>query len=310
LNPTVIDLATICDDALRVAEGLLHGKAIDLISQHPPHLHLAWGDSLRTQQIMINLLSNAVKFTESGSITVATCAENGKIVVAVTDTGIGIPEHLQDVIFDRFRQGKTATSMPSGGTGLGLSISQQLVELQGGRIWIESEHGAGSRVSFTIPQASPEQLATHGSQDHSPLYEARRMVIFEPPSDAGAGDSPQMILLAQNESAAATARYNALHDAGYVVEQTPLNDQLIEIAELMLPDLMIVEARYPPGDRSIRELVAAPQLSQIAIIMLGHASITGGGDRAAPVRYLSPDDNAPDKLIALVHECFLALRAE
>jgi signal transduction histidine kinase len=309
LNPTVIDLAAICDDALRVAEGLLHGKAIDLISQHPPHLQLAWGDSLRTQQIMINLLSNAVKFTESGSITVATRAEDGKIVVAVTDTGIGIPEHLQDVIFDRFRQGKTASSTPSGGTGLGLSISQQLVELQGGRIWIESEHGAGSTVSFTIPQASPEQLAAHRPQDESPLYEARRMVIFEPPSAAGPGDAPQMILLAQNESAAATARYNALHDAGYVVEQTPLNDQLIEIAELMLPDLMIVEGCHPPGDRLIHDLVTAPQLSEIAIIMLAHAPIAPSGDRAAPVRCLLPDDHAPDKLIALVHECFLASRA-
>jgi signal transduction histidine kinase len=101
--------------------------------------------------VAFNLLSNAVKFTpEGGTIVVEAVRVNGGIEVSVTDTGPGIAREDQDRIFEEFQQ--TDVGVQQGeGTGLGLALSKRLVELHGGRIWVESEPGCGSRFVFTLP---------------------------------------------------------------------------------------------------------------------------------------------------------------
>jgi two-component system sensor histidine kinase ChiS len=102
-----------------------------------------------------NLVSNAVKFTSEGyvRITAQHVPDERVVTVSVEDTGIGIaPEHIE-VIFERFRQVDGSSSRRAGGTGLGLNITKRLVEMHGGRIWVESELGKGSRFSFTMPVA-------------------------------------------------------------------------------------------------------------------------------------------------------------
>jgi len=105
-------------------------------------------DPRRLKQIMHNLLSNAVKFTpKGGSIKVEVEREGDELVISVTDTGIGIPPEEQERIFEKFHQVSDAP-----GTGLGLALTRKLVEMHGGRIWVESEgKGKGSRFSFTLP---------------------------------------------------------------------------------------------------------------------------------------------------------------
>jgi signal transduction histidine kinase len=102
----------------------------------------------------MNLLGNALKFTERGSVTlraeVAGEAENAvEVQVVVADTGIGIPADKQGLIFNAFAQADGSTTRKYGGTGLGLAISARLVEMLGGRIWVESQPGGGSRFHFT-----------------------------------------------------------------------------------------------------------------------------------------------------------------
>jgi PAS domain S-box-containing protein len=110
-------------------------------------------DAARVRQVLTNLLSNAVKFTHEGEITFGCRKINEEeILFYVRDTGIGIPEDLRAIIFDRFRQADESTSRRYGGTGLGLAICQGIVQLLGGRIWVESTPGRGSIFQFTVPR--------------------------------------------------------------------------------------------------------------------------------------------------------------
>ncbi|MBU7048383.1 MAG: PAS domain S-box protein [Theionarchaea archaeon] len=106
-------------------------------------------DENRLKQILRNLAENALKFTEEGGVTMGVYHRDGEVIFWVRDTGCGIAEEDQTLIFDKFRQAQRG--MESGGTGLGLSVAKELVELHGGRIWVESALGKGSTFSFSIP---------------------------------------------------------------------------------------------------------------------------------------------------------------
>ena len=111
------------------------------------------GDPTRIRQILYNLLSNAIKFTPTGgtvSVSVAHVLDEPSVRITVSDTGIGISDEERDHIFDKFYQVGVTTDGVREGTGLGLAICQQLVEMHGGRIWVESEPGQGSQFHFTL----------------------------------------------------------------------------------------------------------------------------------------------------------------
>jgi two-component system sensor histidine kinase VicK len=102
--------------------------------------------------VLNNLINNAIKFTPPGGrIQIAVRPQTGMVAVSVTDTGIGIPEEDVYRIFERFYQVESHLTRNEGGMGLGLSIAQGMVELHGGRMWVESVEGRGSRFTFTLP---------------------------------------------------------------------------------------------------------------------------------------------------------------
>jgi signal transduction histidine kinase len=126
-----------------------HGVRLSL--ELAPGDDLVNGDERRVRQVVFNLLSNAVKFTpEGGSVVVASARVDGEVRVSVTDTGPGISPKDQERIFEEFQQTDVGVEQHEG-TGLGLALSKRLVELHGGRIWVESEPGHGSRFTFTLP---------------------------------------------------------------------------------------------------------------------------------------------------------------
>jgi two-component system, NtrC family, sensor kinase len=117
-----------------------------------PAVDLVQGDERRIRQVVFNLLSNAVKFTPPGGrVEISTSRRNGEVLVAVADTGPGIAAEDQERIFEEFQQAQAGNGERPEGTGLGLALSRRLVELQGGRIWVESEPGKGSTFTFTVP---------------------------------------------------------------------------------------------------------------------------------------------------------------
>ncbi len=116
-----------------------------------PDVDIVRGDERRVRQVVFNLLSNAVKFTPpGGSVSVAATRVDAEVQVSVTDTGAGIAPEDQERIFEEFQQTDVGVQQREG-TGLGLALSKRLVELHGGRIWVESELGQGSRFVFTLP---------------------------------------------------------------------------------------------------------------------------------------------------------------
>ncbi len=122
-------------------------------------------DRRRLAEVLQNLLDNAMQYTPAGGqIMVSASADDDEVTFTVSDTGIGIPRADQSRIFERFYRVDVARSREVGGTGLGLSISKHLVEVHGGRIWVESEVGQGSRFHFTVPIFDPERNAVRNAR--------------------------------------------------------------------------------------------------------------------------------------------------
>ena len=110
------------------------------------------GDERKVKQILVNLLTNAVKFTpEGGQIKVEANLGDNAVIVSVTDTGIGIAPEDQEAIFEEFRQVGSNYAQKREGTGLGLTLTKKFIELHGGKLWVESEVGKGSKFTFTLP---------------------------------------------------------------------------------------------------------------------------------------------------------------
>ena len=145
------------EDALDLVAAQAEAKGLDLSYQIEPSVpHTIVSDGGRVRQILVNLLGNAVKFTDEGdvSVTVSAAPASGStqfdVRFVVEDTGIGIPADRIGTLFDSFTQVDASTTRKYGGTGLGLAISQRLARLLGGNIWVDSELGKGTRVSFVI----------------------------------------------------------------------------------------------------------------------------------------------------------------
>jgi len=116
-----------------------------------PGLPLGHGDGRRLTQVLINLVGNAIKFTDAGEIAIKAEARNGSFYISVRDTGPGISPADQAKLFQEFQQAENAITRKKGGTGLGLAISKRIIEMHGGKIWVESQPGRGSTFAFTLP---------------------------------------------------------------------------------------------------------------------------------------------------------------
>ncbi len=150
------DLQEAVDTAAEIVAVRAHEKGLELACRVAPDVpRYAIGDPTRLRQVLVNLMGNAVKFTEKGEVVLTVEREPGRsepgcLRCSVRDTGIGIPKDKLESVFERFTQADTSTTRKYGGTGLGLAISKRLVELMGGRIWVESEPGQGSTFRFTV----------------------------------------------------------------------------------------------------------------------------------------------------------------
>jgi GAF domain-containing protein len=132
-------------------ESLAAEKKLALHVTVPPDLPPGKGDSRRIAQVLLNLVGNAIKFTEAGEVRVGVAVSDGMFLVSVADTGPGISEADQSRIFEEFQQADSSSTRKKGGTGLGLAIAKRIVEMHGGRIWVESVLGQGSTFRFTLP---------------------------------------------------------------------------------------------------------------------------------------------------------------
>jgi len=156
-RPRPVDLGPAVQEAVASLAHLAQAKEQAVVIDLPASLQ-ALADPEKLQIVLLNLLSNAIKFTPcQGRITIRALPEGSEVVLSVRDTGIGIPETERERIFERFYQVADSLRREQGGLGLGLCIAKGMVELQGGRIWVESQVGRGSTFSFTLPRWQPQQ---------------------------------------------------------------------------------------------------------------------------------------------------------
>jgi two-component system, sensor histidine kinase and response regulator len=156
LSPSPFSPATLVHEDLRTLELVARNKGLELrrkLVGDIPAVVVA--DAVRLRQVLLNLVNNAIKFTACGFVEVRLKLvrierDSALLQFSVSDSGIGMTESQQRVIFEAFRQADGSTTRRYGGTGLGLSISKRLVEMMGGEIWVESQAGEGSTFHFTV----------------------------------------------------------------------------------------------------------------------------------------------------------------
>jgi CheY-like chemotaxis protein/CHASE3 domain sensor protein len=210
-------------------------------------------DQQRLGQILKNLLSNAFKFTEKGEVALRVFSrDNGSVSFAVRDTGVGIAPHQQDVIFEAFRQADGSIHRKFGGTGLGLSISRDLAALLGGAIAVQSELGAGSVFTLTIPRSfSTDASLTREPRAPPPVHSRSGSDPEKLPLPATADDRDaiapggRVILLVEDDAAFAMILRDLVREMGFQCVATASATDGLVAAARFLPSAIILDVNLP-----------------------------------------------------------------
>ncbi|MFA5260191.1 MAG: PAS domain S-box protein, partial [Candidatus Omnitrophota bacterium] len=292
-------------DLSRVEAGKIHLEQIELnienviksvctglsVLARKKNLDLAWevdprvpgimiGDPIRLRQVLVNLINNAIKFAFRGEIktrveVVALDDKTCELQFSVSDQGIGIPQDKLQSIFDAFSQADTSTTRKFGGTGLGLAISRRLVDLMGGRIWVESEEYKGSTFWFTAKfmVAEPRPVAVE-----IPPPDARN-----PPPVVNPGLEHLRILLAEDNIVNQKITVRMLEKRGWAVKTADNGKQVLECLDAGEFDVILMDAQMPLMDgyeatRRIREKETGTD-AHIPIIALTARAMSGDRKR-------------------------------
>jgi signal transduction histidine kinase len=157
LSLTHYSIQEMVSNVYTAVESLATSKNLTLKVELPKDLPPAHGDERRLTQVLLNLVGNAIKFTDTGEVSIKASTSDGAFTVAVQDTGPGIAEKDRSKIFEEFQQADASITKQKGGTGLGLAIAKRIIEMHGGRLWVESEVGHGSTFFFRVPIKVEEQ---------------------------------------------------------------------------------------------------------------------------------------------------------
>jgi CheY-like chemotaxis protein/signal transduction histidine kinase/CHASE3 domain sensor protein len=209
-------------------------------------------DRRRLGQILKNLLSNAFKFTERGDVALRVFSQhNDSVSFAVRDTGVGIAPHQQEVIFEAFRQADGSIHRKYGGTGLGLSISRDLAALLKGSITVQSELGAGSVFTLTIPRNFSANASPTREAQAAPLRTQKRSDPEKPAVPVTADDrnaitpGGRVILLVEDDAAFTMILRDLVHEMGFqCIATASANEGLVAAAEF-LPSAIILDVNLP-----------------------------------------------------------------
>ncbi|GAB3845931.1 hypothetical protein GCM10028822_05180 [Hymenobacter terrigena] len=230
------DVAATVHEATRSLAFLAEAKGLGLQTEVADDLlPVVEGDPVRLNQVLVNLVNNAIKFTSAGEVTVSVGVHHHEAGVihlqfCVQDTGIGISSDKFDQVFKSFGQANASTTRLYGGTGLGLAICKNLIELQGGRIWLESQPGQGSRFYFRLPYPVSERAPL---EQHLPQ-----------PLVAGLLHSLRVLLVEDNSVNAFLARA-LLRSWDVETEVASDGEQALALAEATAYDLILMDIQMP-----------------------------------------------------------------
>jgi signal transduction histidine kinase/CheY-like chemotaxis protein len=261
LDPAHVALSSVLEHGLAMVRERAERGGVSLELTTDPAVDTVWADELKLKQVVLNLLTNAVKFTEAGGSVVVTARRNGDVAeVTVRDTGIGIADEDRERIFEAFQRGDRGVRTSTEGTGLGLTLSKRIVELHGGRLWMESAVGEGSLFGFSLPLASAAAPA--------PL----------PPATAGAaaGDGRRTVVVIDDDPLDLDLVEAVLAPEGYTVVRAASGEEGVRLVRHEHPLVVLLDLRMPDMDgfEVAERLRADPETADVPIIVLTHMEMT------------------------------------
>lgn len=222
-------MADVLADVIPLGEAMAREKGLAWHADIPKDLPLIWGDHTRLQQVALNLISNAVKFTQSGTISLWAEIGKNQLLIAISDTGMGIPAADQTDIFDEFYQSERTTGRGFSGMGLGLAISRRLIETHGGQIGVLSSgsDSAGSTVYFSLP-----------------------IIAWPDEKIAPSPERPKTVVVLTEQAGESHPVYDHLTARGYQVELVHVDDSANWLAPIVFsPPGALVLDQEPSGER-------------------------------------------------------------
>ena len=260
-------------------EPLAADKKLAFKVEMAPQLPSGHGDGRRLTQVLINLVGNAIKFTDAGEVAVKAEANNGLFYVSVRDTGPGISAADQAKLFQEFQQADNAITRKKGGTGLGLAISKRIIEMHGGRIWVEFD--GRPRVDIQL-HASGHRRATGGGSMNK-----RILVVEDQP------DNRQIIR-------------DMLAPTDYEITEVESGEEALTAIAKQRPDLILMDIQLPimDGYTATRQIKADPALRSIPIIAVTSYALSGEEKkaRAAGCDDYVPKPFSPRQLLAKIRQ--------
>ncbi|MBV6624612.1 MAG: response regulator [Rivularia sp. (in: Bacteria)] len=264
----IVSIEQVIERSFAATFALFEKKSLGLIKHIEPDLPQVLGDENRLIQVLINLISNAVKFTDEGSITCSAKVIHDSIIVSVIDTGNGISQEEQPLVFNKFKQvGEIFTDKPQG-TGLGLPICKQIIEHHGGNIWVESKLNEGSNFSFSIPIQS---LSTINEFDKIANLDSLVKQLQEHSIETAATSNKQKtILVVDDDANIRELLRQSLQNQNYAVQEAKDGLDAINQIKINKPDLIILDVMMPQinGFDAAAIIKNDPLTMDIPIIML------------------------------------------
>ncbi len=285
LNITTVPLDQVIREVAVSLHNQIEEKELSLELALPQEPIQVRADRARITQVLTNLLSNAYKFTpEGGKISVSAKVTDSQVQVEVADTGTGISAQNQKRLFTKFFRVDSSTTQEVGGSGLGLTITKSIVEMHGGKIWVESEIGKGSTFSFTLPAVAPvERPRVH--------------------PETLPGTSRKKILVVDDEPDVTRLVTVYLEKSGYQVIMAASGRKALDKARQERPDLITLDILLPDMDgfAVLERLKAEPDTASIPVLVLTIVQDRDKAIRLGAVEYLTkPIDEA--RLLDCVHQ--------
>jgi len=311
------DVEECVESSLAMVAAKASGKGIEISYCIDSRIaEVLMGDSARLRQVLVNLLSNAVKFTEKGKVEVSVVPGQGREVhFQVKDSGIGISEESMAKLFQSFCQVDSSTSRKYGGTGLGLAISKRLVELMGGRIWVESVPGQGSTFHFSIKAETDRGIV----QDRRLMGKSLLGVVGSQNDVQGLVDPASRwgmkVVIASSAADARAALAKERFDAVIIDEKMDGSRELIREMDGSLPLIMLATLQGYAGHSFQSRTIKVLRLHSALVDSLVPAPLT----RISPeedvpssfaLRVLLAEDNPVNQKVALLMLKRLGYRAD
>ena len=287
LEYSSIDLRSVLDEAAAMLRERAATQGVDLSVDVAHDVDVVHSDVLRLKQIVLNLMTNAVKFTgEGGSVVVRARRRGADVDITVTDSGIGVPEADRQRIFESFQQGGRGSSREEG-TGLGLTLSKRLVELLGGRMWLDSKVGVGSTFGFSIPGRERDGAERRDESAEAPLV--GQVVVIE-------DDRPSLELM--------TVYLSGLTTGVIEARDGPSG---LAAARRVRPDVVLLDIRLPgiDGWAVLEALKADPATREIPVIVVSIVDERARGVALGAAAYLVKPISRDDLRAALTTVAFL-----